>query len=109
MVVVEVASKIYPRRETWNMFSKSIFDRFDWESNFLDCLIKLQKIGIVKEYIAAFEKLATKTDGLGDEFYLKYFISGLKEAIQTQIYKHHPPTSLDACRKALDLEITINA
>lgn len=85
------------------MFSKAICDRFEWESNFLGRLTKLWKTGTIKDYIAAFEKLAIRTDGLGDEFYLECFINGLKESIQAHIRIHHPTTWLDACSKALDL------
>ena len=67
------------------MFSKAIDDCFDRESHFLGHLTKLRKTCIVRDYIATFEQLAIRTDGLGDEFYLECFISGLKEAIQAHV------------------------
>jgi len=69
----------------WKIFSKSLSDHFDHEYNFLGRLAKLRQIGIVKEYIKAFEALAFCTGGLADEFYLECFISSLKDAIQAHV------------------------
>lgn len=52
---------------------------------FLSRLTKLQQTGTVNDYITAFEKLAIKIGGLGDDFYLECFICGLKEAIQAHV------------------------
>lgn len=70
---------------------------------------KLRQTVIVKDYIAAFKQLAIRTDRQGDDFYLAYFINDLKEAIQAHVQMHHLATWLDACRKALDMEIALNA
>ena len=59
--------KCYPENITWQVFSKSLCDRFDRESNFLGCLTKLGQTGTVKDNIAAFETLAICIEGLGDE------------------------------------------
>ena len=49
---------------TWKIFSKSLSDHFDHESNFLGRLIKLQQIGTMQEYIKSFEALDFRTGGL---------------------------------------------
>jgi len=59
--------------------------------------------------MVAFETLAFRTEGLGDEFYLECFISGLKEAIQAHVQMHHPPTWIDTCQKAAKVELSLSS
>ena len=91
------------------MLSKSICDLFDRDYHFFVHLTKLRKIGTIRDYIAYFEQLAIKTDRVGDELYLECFISGLKEVIQAHFRMHHPTTWLEACNKALEVEVALNA
>jgi hypothetical protein len=72
-------------------------------------LTKLRQTGMIKEYIVAFEKLAIHTKNLADVFYIECFISGLKEAIQAYVQGHHPPNWMEACHRALDVEVIINS
>lgn len=94
---------------TWQIFSKPLSDHVDNESNFLGCLTKLQQTRIVQEYIKAFEALAFHTRGLAHEFYLECFISGLKDAIQAQVWMHHPVTWLAACTTVCEVERALAA
>lgn len=96
--------RCYGRPLTWKTFKKALMDRFDHDSTFLGHLTKLQQIGIVDQYITAFEALAFHTGGLQDEFYTECFISGLKEAIQAHVQLHHPPSWMEACRIAREVE-----
>eukprot|EP00253_Pinus_taeda_P017311 PITA_17311 len=89
---------------TWDTFKKALIERFDHESTFLGRLTKLRQTGTVDEYITAFEALAFCTMGLQDAFYTECFISGLKEAIQTDVRLHHPPTWSEACKVARNVE-----
>eukprot|EP00253_Pinus_taeda_P031725 PITA_31725 len=52
----------------------------------------------------AFEALAFHTRGLSDVFYTKCFINGLKEAIKSHVQLHHPPTWIEACKVARNVE-----
>eukprot|EP00253_Pinus_taeda_P036679 PITA_36679 len=61
------------------------------------------------ENITAFEALAFRTWGLSDVFYTECFISGLKEAIKAHVQLHHPPTWLEACKVARDVERALAA
>jgi len=72
-------------------------------------LTELQETCIVKDYIATFDILAICIEGMGDEFYFEYFISGLKEAIQAHVQMHHPPTWMDACTKVIKMECALAA
>eukprot|EP00253_Pinus_taeda_P004517 PITA_04517 len=55
----------------------------------------------------AFEALAFHTRGLSDVFYTECLISGLKEAIKSQL--HHPPTWIEACKVARNVERALAA
>ena len=94
---------------TWDKFKKSLTDRFDQESSFLDRLTKLRQMGTVDEYVTAFEALAFRTRGLSDVFYTECFISGLKEAIKAHAQLHHPPTWIEACKVARKVERALAA
>ena len=97
MAMVAMASKMISREHNLAGVLKIFCDRFDRDS-------KLRQTGTVKEYIASFDTLIIHTEVLGDEFYLEFFISGLKEAIQAHVRMHHPPTWIDACNKAIKVE-----
>jgi len=66
-------------------------------------------MGIGRDYIVAFEQLVIWAEGLGDAFYLECFISGLKEVIQAHVRMHHPYTWLEACNKAIEVEVDLHA
>eukprot|EP00253_Pinus_taeda_P035116 PITA_35116 len=57
----------------------------------------------------AFEALAFCTRGLSYVFYTKCFISGLQEAIKAHIQLHHPPTWIEACKLARNVERALAA
>eukprot|EP00253_Pinus_taeda_P033815 PITA_33815 len=61
------------------------------------------------EYITTFEALAFLTRGLSDVFYTEFFISGLKEAIKAHVQLHHPPTWIEACKVAHNVERALAA
>jgi len=94
---------------TWTQFTKALRDHFEQEDSFLGRLTKLRQTGIVDEYIIAFEALAFRVRGLTDAFYMKCFISGLKEAIKAQVLLHHPPTWTEAYQVARKVERALAA
>lgn len=66
-------------------------------------------MGMVKEFITAFDKLAIRTKNLSDEFYMECFINGLEEAIRAHVQGHHPLNWLEACQRSLEAEVIINS
>eukprot|EP00253_Pinus_taeda_P012384 PITA_12384 len=94
---------------TWDKFKKALTDRFDQEYDFLGRLTKLRQTGTVDEYITAFEALAFHTRRLSDVLYTECFISGLKEAIKAHVQLHHPPTWIEACKVARNVERALAA
>ena len=49
----------------------------------------------MREYQTEFEKLANHTKGLSDAFYRSCFISGLKDAIQSEVKMFCPNTMME--------------
>eukprot|EP00253_Pinus_taeda_P015118 PITA_15118 len=94
---------------TWDKFKKTLTDRFDQDSALLVRLPKLRQTGTMDEYITAFEALDFHTRGLSDVFYMECFIIGLKEAIKAHVQIHQPPTWLEACKVARDVERALAA
>jgi len=74
------------------MFTKEVFAHFDRESHFLGRFTKLFQTGSVSDFIMTFKQFPIKTKGSSDEFYLEYFLSGLKDSILTHVRMHHPTT-----------------
>jgi len=50
-----------------------IYERFDTETNHLVHLIKLKQLGTVEDFIAAFERLYFRTEGMSDAFFPRVF------------------------------------
>jgi hypothetical protein len=63
---------------SWTQFVAELYERFDTDTNHLGRLTKLKQSGTVEDYIAAFERLDFRTEGMTDAFFRECFISGLK-------------------------------
>lgn len=107
--MVVVASKMLSQKHILACILKIPCDCFERESYFLGHLTKLSQRGREKNYIAAFETLALRMKGLGDEFYFECFMIDLKESIHAHFEMHHLPTWRDACKKVVDVELSIGA
>jgi hypothetical protein len=77
-----------------------LYDRFDIDTHSLGHLTKLKQSGTVEAFIAAFEQLAFRTEGMSDSFFLECFISGLKDDIRAQVHMTRPLTWLEATQRA---------
>ena len=71
-------------------FGPSAFD------DFIGALTKLHQIGTVKEYQTEFEKLGNHTKGLSNDLCRSCFISGLKDAIRSEVKMFSPNTMMEA-------------
>ena len=82
----------------WKYFCQLLLQRFGPSAfdDFTGALTKLCQIGTVKEYQTEFEKLANHTKGLPDDFYRSCFISGLKDAIRSEVKMFSPNTMMEA-------------
>jgi hypothetical protein len=57
----------------WTQFVADLYECFDIDTNHLGCLKKLKQYGIVEDFIASFERLAFRTEGMSDAFFPRMF------------------------------------
>ena len=79
---------------------EEIYEHFDTNTNHLGRLTKLKQLGIVEDFIAAFERLDVWIEGMTDAFFWECFISGLKEEIRAHVLMVRPLTWLEATKRA---------
>jgi hypothetical protein len=84
----------------WTQFVTELYERFDMDTNHLGRLTKLKQSGTIEDFIAAFERLAFRTEGMIDAFFRECFISGLKEEIQTHVLMARPSSWVEATKRA---------
>jgi hypothetical protein len=53
----------------WTHFVVEIYQCFNTDTNHLGCLTKLKQLGTVEDFIATFECLAFRTEGISDAFF----------------------------------------
>jgi hypothetical protein len=83
--------------------------RFERDTHNFGCLTKLHQIGTITNYIVAFDKLAIHTKGQTNSFFGEYFINDLKKAIRAHVMMQCPQKWLEACDRAKEAKIAINA
>jgi hypothetical protein len=76
-----------------------LYERFDMDTNHLGHLTKLKQSRIVEDFIAAFERLAFRTEGMTDAFFRECFISGLKEEIRAHVLMSRPSSWVEATKR----------
>jgi hypothetical protein len=54
---------------SWTPFVVDLYKRFETDTNHLGRLTKLKQLGIVEDFIAAFERLAFRTEGMSDAIF----------------------------------------
>jgi hypothetical protein len=69
------------------------------DTNHLGHLTKLKQSGIVEDFIASFEFMAFRTEGMTNAFFRECFISGLKEEIQAHVLMARPSTWVEATKR----------
>jgi hypothetical protein len=74
----------------WTQFVAELYDRFDSDTHHLGRLTKLKQSGTVEDFIATFEHLDFRTEGMSDAFFRECFISGLKDEIVPMFSWHTP-------------------
>ncbi|XP_077242438.1 uncharacterized protein LOC143882945 [Tasmannia lanceolata] len=79
---------------TWKDLVDVLCTRFGPNAleDFTGALTKLYQKSTVKEYQEKFEELAARTSGLGDEFFISCFVSGLKDEIRPGVQMFKPTT-----------------
>jgi hypothetical protein len=93
----------------WTQFVVELYDLFDSNTHHLGPLTKLKHSGKVEDFIAAFEHLAFRTEGMSNAFFRKCFISGLKDEICSHVVMVHPQTWLEATQRAKESQQIVSS
>ena len=75
---------------SWTHFVTELYECFDTDTNHLVRLTKLKHSGTMEDFIAPFERLYFRTEGMFDAFFRECFISGLKDAIHAHVLMAQP-------------------
>jgi hypothetical protein len=59
----------------------------------------MKQLGIVEDFIASFEHLGFRTEGMSDAFFRECFISGLKDEIRAHVLMAQPESSVEATKR----------
>jgi hypothetical protein len=86
-----------------------LYERFDTDTNHLGHLKKLKQLGIVEDFIVAFEHLAFRIEGMFDAFVRKCFISGLKGEIWAHVLMDQPDIWVEATKRVKESQQVVSS
>jgi hypothetical protein len=72
-------------------------------------LTKLKQSGTVKDFIAIFERLDFRTEGMSDAFFRECFISGLKDEIRAHVLMDWPQSWVEATKRAKEAQQVVSS
>jgi hypothetical protein len=93
----------------WTHFVAELYERFDTDTNHLGHLTKLKQLGTVEDFIAAFERLAFRTEGMSDAFFRECFISGLKDEIRAHVLMARPQSWVEATKRDKEAQQVVSS
>ena len=84
----------------WTQFVVEIYECFDIDTNHLVRLTKLKQLGTMEYFIASFEHLDFRTEGMSDAFFQECFINGFKDEIWAHVLMAQPKSWVEATKRA---------
>jgi hypothetical protein len=93
----------------WTQFVEEIYELFDNDTNHLGRLKKLKQLGTMEEFIASFEHLAFRTEGMSDAFFRECFISNLKDEIRAHALMAWPESWVEAIKRAKEAQKVVSS
>jgi hypothetical protein len=84
---------------SWTQFVTELYERFDMDTNHLGHLTKLKQSGTVEDFIASFEHLVFRTEGMTYAFFQECFISGLKDEIRAHVLMAQPSSWVEDSKR----------
>jgi hypothetical protein len=93
----------------WTHFVAEIYERFDTDTNHLGHLTKLKQSGTVEDFIASFERLDFRTEGMSDAFFRECFISGLKDEIRAHVLMARPQSWVEATKRDKEAQQVVSS
>jgi hypothetical protein len=76
-----------------------LYECFETDTNHLGRLTKLKQSGIVEDFIASFERLDFRTEGMSNAFFRECFIRGLKDEIRAHVLMARPQSWVEATKR----------
>jgi hypothetical protein len=93
----------------WKHFVAELYECFDTDTNHLGCLTKLKQSGTMEYFIATFECLDFRTEGMSDAFFRECFISGLKDEIQAHVLVAQPQIWLESTKRDKEAQQVVSS
>jgi hypothetical protein len=93
----------------WTHFVAELYERFDTDTNHLGHLTKLKQSGTVEDFIASFEHLDFRTEGMSDAFFRECFISGLKDEIRAHVLMARPQSWVEATKRDKEAQQVVSS
>jgi hypothetical protein len=93
----------------WTHFVVEIYECFDTDTNHLGRLTKLKQSGTVEDFIASFERLDFRTEGMFDAFFRECFISGLKDDIRAHVLMARPQSWVEATKRDKEAQQVVSS
>jgi hypothetical protein len=93
----------------WIHFVVALYECFDNDTNHLGRLTKLKQSRTMEEFIAAFELLVFRPEGMSDAFFRECFISGLKDEIQAHFLMARPQIWVEANKRAKEKQHVVSS
>jgi hypothetical protein len=93
----------------WTQFVAELYECFDTDTNHLGCLTKLKQLGTVEDFIATFECLDFRTEGMSDAFFRECFISGLKDEIRAHVLMARPESWVEATKRDKEAQQVVSS
>jgi hypothetical protein len=89
----------HQRYIAWTHFVAEIYERFDTDTSHLGHLTKLKQLGTMEDFIASFEHLDFRIEGMFDAFFRECFISGLKDEIRAHVLMARPQSWVEDTKR----------
>jgi hypothetical protein len=86
-----------------------LYECFDMDTNHLGRLTNLKQFVIIEDFMAAFEHLDFRTEGMTDAFFRECFINGLKEDIWAHVLMARPLTWVEATKRDKEAQQVVSS
>jgi hypothetical protein len=93
----------------WTHFVAEIYERLVTDTNHLGHFTKLKQSSTVEDFIATFERLDFRTEGMSDAFFRECFISGLKDDIRAHVLMARPQSWVEATKQDKEAQQVVSS
>jgi hypothetical protein len=86
-----------------------LYERFDIDTNHLGFLKKMKQLGTMEDFIAAFERLTFRTEGMSDAFFQECFINSLKDEIRAHVLMARLESWVEDTKRAKEAQQVVSS